>query len=212
MLAERTFPARPDLAPAPVRRVNLRLDEQLVRQLLAGYQAGRTGRELAEQYGLARSTVIGLLRQHGMAVRYPWVTPEEAAEMVRLYQSGVRQVDIAARFGRDQGNIWHVLNRAGASIGFGSRKMWRWSNAASISLSLLLPLGGSYPRAFHVLPDAGGTNRLGRDHGHRVLAVATTLPSGRNCLDRTDWRAAQNPGMDLGRLAGPELCWMAFTP
>jgi hypothetical protein len=98
----------------PVGRVNFRLDDRLVQQLLAEYQAGRTGRELAEQYGLARSTVIELLRKHGVAVRYPRVTPEEAAEMVRLYQAGMRQVDIAARFGRDPGNIWHVLKRAGA--------------------------------------------------------------------------------------------------
>jgi DNA-binding transcriptional regulator LsrR (DeoR family) len=94
--------------------VNLRLDEQLVQQLLADYQAGSTGRELAERYGLARSTVIGLLRQHGVAVRYPRVTPDEAAEIVQLYRTGMRQVDIAARFGRDPGNIWHVLKRAGA--------------------------------------------------------------------------------------------------
>jgi uncharacterized protein (DUF433 family) len=90
------------------------MDEQLVRQLLADYQGGRTGRELAEQYGLARSTVIGLLRQHGVAVRHPRVTPDEVAEMVQLYRAGMRQVDIAARFGRDPGNIWHVLKRAGS--------------------------------------------------------------------------------------------------
>jgi hypothetical protein len=93
--------------------VSFRLDAQLVRQLLADYQTGSTGRQLAERYGLARSTVIGLLRKHGIAVRYPRVTPAEQAEMVALYQSGVRQIDIAARFGRDPGNIWHVLKRAG---------------------------------------------------------------------------------------------------
>lgn len=60
---------------------------------------------MAEHYGLARSTVIGLLRKHGIAVRYLWVTPAEAAEMVRLYHSGMRQVDIAGRFGRDPGSI-----------------------------------------------------------------------------------------------------------
>lgn len=80
-----------------------------MQQPLKDYKAGRTGRELAEQYGLARSTVIELLRKHGVAVRYPRVTPDEAAEMVRLYQSGVRQVDIAARFERDPGDIWHVV-------------------------------------------------------------------------------------------------------
>ena len=94
--------------------MNLRLDERLVQQLLADYQAGCSGRELAEHYGLARSTVIGLLRKRGVAVRYPRVTPEEAAEMVRLYRSGMRQVDIAGRFNRSPGNVWHVLKRAGA--------------------------------------------------------------------------------------------------
>jgi hypothetical protein len=54
-LAQKTFPARPGVAPTPVRRVNFRLDEQLVQRLLADYQAGRTGRELAEHHGLARS-------------------------------------------------------------------------------------------------------------------------------------------------------------
>ena len=113
-LARKTFPVRLESALAPVRRVNFRLDEQLVQQLLADYQAGCTGRELAERYGLARSTVIGLLRQHGVAVRYPRVTADEAAEMLRMYRTGMRQVDIAARFDRDPGNIWHVLKRAGA--------------------------------------------------------------------------------------------------
>lgn len=117
LLQRREQPAQPallaELAP-PVRRVNLRLDGQLVQQLLTDYEAGSSGRELAERYGLARSTVIELLRKHGVPVRYPRVIAEDAAEMVRLYQSGVRQVDIAARFERDPGNIWHVPKRAGA--------------------------------------------------------------------------------------------------
>ena len=87
-------------------------------QLLADYQGGSTGRQLAERYGLALSTVLSLISKHGMEIRYPRVTPAEQAEMVALYQSGVRQVEIAARFGRDPGNIWHVLKRAGV---FGSQ-------------------------------------------------------------------------------------------
>lgn len=113
-LARKTFPARPKAAPAAVRRLTFRLDEGLVQQLLANYQAGRSGQELAEMYGLVRSTVIGLLRQHGVAVRYPRVKPDESAEMVRLYRSGVRQVDIAKQFGRDPATVWHVLERARA--------------------------------------------------------------------------------------------------
>ena len=80
------------------------------------YQAGRTRQELAEQYGLARSTIIQLLRKHGVAVRYSRVTPAEAAEMVQLYRAGMRQIDIAARLGRDPSSVWHVLRRAVLSM------------------------------------------------------------------------------------------------
>jgi hypothetical protein len=96
--------------PAPQPRV----DDGMAKQIVADYVAGSTGRELAERHGLARSTVIGLLRRHGVAVRYPRVTPEQAGEMLPLYRSGVRQVDIAEQFGRDPSNVWHVLKRVGA--------------------------------------------------------------------------------------------------
>lgn len=110
----KSWSARPEVpSPAP-RRLDIRLDEARLQQLLADYQAGSTGRQLAERYSLARSTVISLIRNHGVEVRHPRVTPDEAAEMVALHRAGVRQVDIAARFGRDPGNIWHVLKRAGA--------------------------------------------------------------------------------------------------
>jgi hypothetical protein len=95
-------------------RVDVRLDEQTIELLLADYRSGASGRQLAERYGLARSTVIGLLRRHGVPIRYPRVTPAEQAEMLTLYRAGVRQVDIAAQFDREPGNVWHVLKRAGA--------------------------------------------------------------------------------------------------
>ncbi|MEO7262232.1 MAG: helix-turn-helix domain-containing protein [Jatrophihabitantaceae bacterium] len=37
--------------------------------------------------------------------------------MVRLHRSGMRQADIAAQFGCDPGNVWHVLKRTGALDG-----------------------------------------------------------------------------------------------
>lgn len=116
-LARKSWSARPSVSSPAPRRLDVRLSEPVVQQLLADYQAGSTGRQLAERYELARSTVISLLRKHGVEIRHPRVTPAEVAEMVRLYQAGVQQVEIAARFGRDPGNIWHVLKRAGA---FGS--------------------------------------------------------------------------------------------
>jgi hypothetical protein len=68
---------------------------------------------LAERFDLARSTVVSLLRKQGISIRYPRLTPEQCIEIVRLYESGVSQAEIARQFGRDPGNIWHVLERAG---------------------------------------------------------------------------------------------------
>lgn len=113
-LSRKSWPARATSQPPVRHRVDARLDHQEIGRLLAEYRAGRSGRELAQKYGLARSTVIELLHKHGVAVRHPRVTASEQAEMADLYHSGVRQVDIAARFGRSKGAVWHVLKRAGA--------------------------------------------------------------------------------------------------
>lgn len=113
-LFRKSWPARAASQPPARHRVDARLDNPQIGRLLAEYRAGRSGRELAERYGLARSTVIELLRKHGVAVRHPRVTAAEQAEMVALYQAGLRQIEIAARFGRSKGNVWHVLKRAGA--------------------------------------------------------------------------------------------------
>ena len=56
---------------------------------------------LAERYGLARSTVIKLLKDGGVEVRHPRVSKSEAARIVTLYQQGFRQSDIAQQVGGD---------------------------------------------------------------------------------------------------------------
>ena len=104
-------PVEPDRPIAG--RVSFRLVDADTQQLVADYQAGTAAQELAERYGLARSTVVVLLRKQGVAVRYPQMTPEECARVVELYQSGVTQIEIAHQLGRHKGVIWHVLERAG---------------------------------------------------------------------------------------------------
>jgi hypothetical protein len=112
-MEQRSWPVRMPTVVQPQRRVADRLDEVMVAELVQGYLAGMPGRELAERFRLARSTIIKVLKDHGVAVRHPRVTPEAQAEMARLYQAGVRQVEIAEQFGRSPGLVWHVLERAG---------------------------------------------------------------------------------------------------
>jgi DNA-binding transcriptional regulator LsrR (DeoR family) len=94
-------------------RVDARLSDAQTSQLVADYEAGVTGRQLAARYGLARSTVIALLKEHGAQVRYPRFTDADTDRVVSLYKEGVRQIDIAKELGRSKSAVWHVLHRAG---------------------------------------------------------------------------------------------------
>lgn len=74
---------------------------------------GATDGQLADQYDLARSTVIQLLKDHGASVRRPRVSPDETALAVDLHRQGMRQVDIASLLGRSKSMVWHLLRQAG---------------------------------------------------------------------------------------------------
>ena len=112
-LQGQTWPDRDTPPPALNPRVRYRLGEADLDALVAAYEAGATGRQLATQFGLARSTVILLLKQRGIVVRHPRLTSDEIAEIVRWFQSGVTQAEIGRRIGRDKGHVWHVLRRQG---------------------------------------------------------------------------------------------------
>lgn len=49
-----------------VWRVSDRLDEADLCNLVSGYRAGTTARELAEQFNISKSSVKRLLREHGI--------------------------------------------------------------------------------------------------------------------------------------------------
>ncbi|HEY6810474.1 MAG TPA: helix-turn-helix domain-containing protein [Propionibacteriaceae bacterium] len=81
--------------------------------MVAEYAAGTTADELGRRYGIAKSSVLRLLRQAGTAVRHPRLSPTETALLVELFRTGVTQKDIAKRLGRSPSAVWHCLRRAG---------------------------------------------------------------------------------------------------
>jgi hypothetical protein len=113
-VSEKTWPDREPLKVVAGRRVLFRLSDADVEQLIGEYTAGSTGRELAERYDVARSTVIQILKAQGVDVRHPRMSDVDCAQVVELYRRGVRQIDIAAELGRSKSVIWHVLRRAGS--------------------------------------------------------------------------------------------------
>ncbi len=69
--------------------------------------------ELGQRYGLAKSSVLDLVRQAGERVRHPRFSSAETAQLVAPYEAGLSQVDIAERLGRSPSVVWHCFRRLG---------------------------------------------------------------------------------------------------
>jgi DNA-directed RNA polymerase specialized sigma24 family protein len=95
------------------RRVSRRLQVEIIERIVAEYAAGTTAAELGQRYGIAKSSVLRLLRQAGELVRHPRISPAETARLIQLYEAGLPQQDIAERLGRSPSAVWHCLRRAG---------------------------------------------------------------------------------------------------
>ncbi|HEY6682701.1 MAG TPA: hypothetical protein VI030_07000, partial [Propionibacteriaceae bacterium] len=59
--------------------------------------AGTTAAELGRRYGIAKSSVLRLVRQAGERVRHPRLSATDTARLVQLYEAGLPQKDIAQR-------------------------------------------------------------------------------------------------------------------
>ena len=80
---------------------------------VAQYVGGMTAAELGQRYGLAKSSVIRLVRDAGERVRHPRLSASETAQLVALYEVGLSQKDIAEQLGRSPSAVWHCLRRLG---------------------------------------------------------------------------------------------------
>ena len=94
-------------------RVTKRLQADTIERLVAEYRAGSTAADLGRHYGIAKTTVLRLIREAGEPVRHPRLSTSETACLVDLYEAGSSQRDIADRLGKSRSVVWHGLRRAG---------------------------------------------------------------------------------------------------
>lgn len=93
-----------------------RLPASTKAEIVARYEAGETSTALAAEYGVAKSTVLNLLRTSGAAVRRQPLTPEQVSEAVRLYESGLSLSEVAERLQVNQETMRMAILKAGVTL------------------------------------------------------------------------------------------------
>lgn len=67
--------------------VSRRLGADVSREIISHYGAGETAQALAEEFGIARNSVLNLLRENNVVVRRQPPSPEQQATLARDYEA-----------------------------------------------------------------------------------------------------------------------------
>lgn len=102
--------------PPAARRKWTKLSDEARAEVVDRYEAGETSTALAEAYGVAKSTILGILRANSVVVRRQPLTPEQVREAVRLYESGLSLSQVAERLRVNQETMRMALLSQGSKL------------------------------------------------------------------------------------------------
>jgi DNA-directed RNA polymerase specialized sigma24 family protein len=112
----------PEKAPAPGRiprptpRRSRPLKSDQVDALVAGYEAGKSMKELATEFGINRVTVSSYLHRLGVRLRRSGLDAEQTAQVADLYRSGWSSGRLAEHYEVSTDTVLKALRRAGVAI------------------------------------------------------------------------------------------------
>jgi uncharacterized protein (DUF433 family) len=103
---------RTTVQPHRPHAVRQRLGSETVQELITAYREGVTTPELVTRYGIAKSAVLGILHDEGMAIRKPGLTAAQVTEATELRGQSVSYDTIGQRFDVYGSTVWRALNPA----------------------------------------------------------------------------------------------------
>ncbi len=103
------------LEPA-TRRPWTRLSDEARADVANRYVAGETSTVLAKEYGVAKSTILGILRAGSVVVRRQALTTEQVSEAARLYESGLSLSRTAEQLNVNQETMRIAIIAAGVDL------------------------------------------------------------------------------------------------
>jgi hypothetical protein len=95
------------------RQAQVRLDPHQARALATSYRHGKATKELAEQFGIHRTTVTTILQRLGVELRQKGLSDEQVGEACRLYPEGWSLVRLAERYDVTDTTVRRYLLLAG---------------------------------------------------------------------------------------------------
>jgi transposase-like protein len=99
-----------------IKQIQRRLRGPEIDELVAGYQGGATVYELAEQFGVHRSTVSDVLERQGVARRFGPLSPAQVATASSLYEGGLSLAKVGQQLGCHATTVREALTKAGVEI------------------------------------------------------------------------------------------------
>jgi predicted DNA-binding protein (UPF0251 family) len=116
MLVEAKSSPRHRREPPASRQSQIRLDPHEANALAAAYRDGMTIKELAQRYGVHRTTVTALLRRSDVPQRPRGLAAGDVARAALLYELGWSLARLGARYGVDATTVWRTLRAAGVEM------------------------------------------------------------------------------------------------
>jgi len=94
---------------SPPRLRMKRLDAPTVAELIDGYRGGAKIKDLAQRFGVHRTTVTCLLRRHNVQPRPVGLSPGQLCDATRLYREGWSLAKLGDKFGVDDMTVRRYL-------------------------------------------------------------------------------------------------------
>jgi hypothetical protein len=87
-----------------------------VDQLLSGYRAGATTRDLAEKYHASKTAVTELLGACDVPLRHQGLTSRQVTDATRFYTAGQSVAQTGRSLGVSPSSVYDTLKRSGVQM------------------------------------------------------------------------------------------------
>lgn len=111
-------PGRPAQLSQDVRKPRSKrfLTAQDVTDIAHCYEAGETTQQIGNHYGISKTRVVTILREHGLTIRRQGLTDEQVTEVATLYALGRSLAQLGARYDVSHTTVATALRRRGIQL------------------------------------------------------------------------------------------------